>query len=618
MALLLVSGFLASLVSLGGTATAQSTGDLATYAPAESVFYAEVELDKSSDQLVQATDLLERANLTALLTDEQEAEVDMQVDNLGLIANGQAAVFLTEIPEETINAGMTTDAADVLQDPASAVTDEIPDGWALVIMPIDVDMAFTIYTSIAFEGDVTSAEETAYGGYTILNSVPEDEFTSPVFIAEVDDVIVIAAGSSDVESVIDTVNGDAPALAADENFTRVRDALEPDVISFGYVNGPAILDQAGDLEDLEEVGLSGQVLAAYNTYAGFVFWADDNGFRMDSIAFPADGVTFTATPDYNASFAAETPANALFYSGGSDLGMNPGVNLLAVAFASSIVGVDSEGATMLATPGATAEDYADEVFAQAEDQLGFNLKSDLLDQMVGEWAMAGTVENLTEEGADISALFVTELDDSTTVESIIADITELIEQESGSDMSFSTRDVNGSEVTSIDASGDPSFPLVLEFGVVDNQLMIGINEGIDFATLAEDGSLADDEAFQQTFEALPSENVNSSSYLSVGALLPLIDDVIAMTAVSDLDANPACAVFATQQDAQAAYDENPFENWLLDQNFNDIACEDYFDPPAADATPDTGVNDINILAVGTVTFDSDGVIGSSTIILIGE
>ncbi len=620
MALLLVSGLFASLVSFGGTATAQATGGLAAYAPADALFYAEVELDRESDQLVQASDLLERANLEAVLTDDQEAEVDMQVDNLGLIANGQASVFLTDIPEESLEAGlgMTSEAADVLEDPEAALADEIPDGWALVIMPADIDMAFTIYTSIAFEGDTTTAEETEYGGYTILNSVPADEYTSPVFMAQVDDVIVVTAASSDVESVIDTVNGDTPALETDENFTMVRDALESDVMAFGYVNGPAMLDQVGDIDDLEELGLSEDVLASYDTYSGFVFWADANGFRMDSIAIPGSNVTFPESTDYSASFAAETPDNALFFTGGSDLGMNPGVNMLALAFASSVIGMDAEGGSMLATPGATAEDYADEVFAQAEEQLGFNLKTDLLDQMVGEWAMSGSVENLTQDGADISALFVTELDDSTSVESIVADITAMIEQEAGTDVSFSTRDVNGSQVTSIEASEDPAFPLTLEFGVVDGQLMIGVNEGIDFSTLAADGSLADDAVFQQTFEALPSENVNSSSFLNVGALLPLVDDVIDMTAVSDLDADAACAEFATQEEAQAAYDEDPFDNWMLDQNFNDIACEDHFNPPAPDATPEATAEEINVLSIGTVTFDNDGAIGTSTIILIGE
>src|SRR5690606_7601429 len=223
--------------------------------------------------------------------------------------------------------------------------------------------------------------------------------------------------------------------------------------------GPAMLDQVGDIDDLEELGLSDEVLASYDTYTGFVFWADDNGFRMDSLAFPGGDVSFPESPDYTAAYAAETPSNALFFTGGSDLGMNPGVNLLALAFASSFIGVDAEGGSMLATPGASAEDYADEVFAEAEAQLGFNLKTDLLDQMVGEWAMTGTVENVTQDGADVSALFVTELEDSAPVESIVADITAMIEAEAGTDVSFSTRDVNGSQVTSIDASGDPTFPL---------------------------------------------------------------------------------------------------------------------------------------------------------------
>ena len=56
---------------------------------------------------------------------------------------------------------------------------------------------------------------------------------------------------------------------------------------------------------------------------------------------------------------------------------------------------------------------------------------------------------------------------------------------------------------------------------------------------------------------------------------------------SSTDADPSCGEYATQADAQAAYDEDQFENYQLDQDFDGEACEDFFGAPAASPAPST-------------------------------
>jgi len=230
--------------------------------------------------------------------------------------------------------------------------------------------------------------------------------------------------------------------------------------------------------------------------------------------------------------------------------------------------------------------------------------------------MAGSVANITDLEPTISAVFVTEIDDDETVTGVVETITNLIASQSDDTFTLTSRQVNGSDVTVVDLS-ESGTPLVLEFGVIEEGLVIGVNEGIDDFVSAQSNALADDQTFTDTFAELPTE-VTSISYLSVQNLLPLVEDAIALSSSSStLDADPACGEFDTQADAQAAYDEDDFENFSLDLDFDGEACEDFFSAATPEAAV-AGIGEINILSVGSVTFNDGETVGSSTIILIDE
>lgn len=618
---IVVAGIMASSAPFTTPAVAQSPPAVADYIPDAALFYGEFELDQNSDQYVKSAELLERANLGALIPDDELAEFQSAVQLIGAFVDGEAGFFLAELPlEEGFSLdNIAEDVSDVSMDPAAAVGGDIPEGWAIVLRPSDVDVSFNFYSEAVFDDEVAEPVESEYGGFTILTREPADEFSAGVSMAMVDDVIVIATVSDDIEPVIDTVNGDLAPLSGDDSYNDVRDSLEGDALVSGYINGPALLDQLNELDPEILASIPEELTASFGAYSGFVFWADDPGFRLDSIAIPAAGANVPEASAFEPVFTANIPATTLFYAGGADLGQEPMLNALALLVAQGVLGMDpfDPAATPVATPIADPEAFAEQIFEDAEAVIGFNLKTDVLDQLVGEWAIAGSVANIADPEPVIEGIFVTEVNDRETVESVAATITNLIASQTEEGLSLSSRQVNGSDVTVLDFSEDGT-SFVLEFGVVDNHLLIGVNEGLDSFTSDQTDPLADDPTFLDTLAELPSE-FTAVSYLNVQTLLPLIEDGIAMSSGSSvLDNDPACGEFDTQEEAQTAYDEDSFENFSLDLDFDGEACEDFFGIGATPEVASTGIGDINVLSVGFVTFTDGESSGTSTIILIGD
>jgi hypothetical protein len=618
LAALLVGGTLLTSVAIATPVSAQATVSPADYAPATSLIYVEAELDLESDQITRAEELIERSNVMDLIPESEREEFDEGTAGLSLFAEGDAGFFVTEIPEDSLESldDLTSEATDVTADPEAAMSGDIPGGWAAVIHPDDAEASFEFYSEIILGDDEAAVEEVEHEGYTISYTEPADEYSEGVAVALVDDVIAVATTPDDIEPVIDTATGAVDSLADSEAYEEVRGALNEEFLIGGFINGPAItesLDEAG--ADLT-ASLPEDVTASLEATQGFVVWADDPGFRIDTVAFPAEGIELPEAPVFDASFADQLPASSLVYTGGADLGKNPGLNALALALAQGAIGEDP--VTSLATPVADPEAHAEEVFAEAEDVIGFNLKTDVLDQLVGEWGFAATLEDLdtTTLEPDVHAVFVSDVEDSETVTDVTETITNMIASQTEEGVDITSRQIDGADVTVVNASSADGLPLVMEFGVVDDQLLIGVNEGIDEYIEGPDAPLSEDETFAETFEALP-EDVTSISYLNVETALPFIEQVIEASSSTSADADPSCGEYSSQEDAQAAYDEDSYENYQLDLDFDGEACEDFFAAatPAADAVD---LEDLGILSVGAVTTNDGDSIGSNTLILIAD
>lgn len=619
-ALLLVASLLAAAIPMASPAAAQTTGSLAAYTPADSLFYAELNVDPESDQVILLEELIERANLDSLLTTDDQ---DMLDDSMAMATdtiNGDVAFFVGANAAEDLSVDKLLGDVSSLTDDPTSIASEIPGGWAALIRPEDpdelyetiVDSLGSTASSVEWSSDSTPSaadapayETTEYEGYEIL-STPADEYGSGQAVALVDDVIVVGTVVDDIQLVIDVATGESDALETRDDFEHIREALPDETLAFGYVNGPAIGLILAASSDANLSAISSDLVASLVAFQGFAIWADEPGIRMDSVAIPAPGTELPVPDQYDATFTDLVPADTMFFAGGTNLGANPGMDALALALAGEIAGISPDDFETPVDP----EAVTDEVFAEAEDVLGFNLRTDVLDQLTGEWAIAGTTDLSTG-----SALLISEVDDPATVEDVVALVTDLIEVSGDESFTISNRTIAGAEVTVIEldaGSGD----FTIEFGVIGDKLAVGVNGWFDLLDVPGTDPLSADAGFAESLGYLPS-NITGIVYVDLGALIPLVADTLeSFTAMVVEDADPSCGDYASQEEAQAAYDEDSFENYQLDLDWDGEACEDYF----AAATPvATGneVESINITALTAVTWAEDGRTGSSAIIVIG-
>jgi hypothetical protein len=220
-------------------------------------------------------------------------------------------------------------------------------------------------------------------------------------------------------------------------------------------------------------------------------------------------------------------------------------------------------------------------------------------------------------------LFVSGTSDAAALTDTTAEITQLVTQMSEGEYEVSSRAVDGSELTVVTLPSDStgSIPVVIEFGVVNDELLIGVNGAIDKYLAGDQPVLADDANFQNTFANLPSENVVSVSYLNIeGQVMPLLDMIVAQmeTSSSTLDNHEDCGTYATQLEAQTAYDDDPAGLWLLDMDYDGEACEDFFNQSAPAASPEPISSQIDIPSAGAVTWIEDGAYFVSSILVIGD
>jgi hypothetical protein len=348
-------------------------------------------------------------------------------------------------------------------------------------------------------------------------------------------------------------------------------------------------------------------------YVGFTFWADQPGFRFDSLLVPAEGNTLTALTPFDDDLTTKVSADSLFFTSGRDLGASGALDAIGLIAAQAIAGEEP-----LATPVAdqSAADYADEIFARAEQTIGFNIKTDFIDQLVDDYAFSVSAKNLDSASPEIDAIFVSGAADEDTLNGVISKIS-YIASLAGEEGTVDSRDLaDGTSIYQFNV-GDASLPMVLEAGVVDGQLLIGLNNGIDDYVNGPANPLSDDPNFKAVFSNLPASYSNAF-FVNVPVLAPMIESFASsMDSSSTPDNNEKCGEYATQEEAQAAYDET--FDFDLDQDFDGQACEDYFSPtPEAAASPVAVTASLNILGIGAVTYDVDGDIGQSMIIAIGE
>jgi hypothetical protein len=521
-------------------------------------------------------------------------------------------MVVTSIPEAD-NVNVT----DVAIDPTAATSSLNQGGFAAVIAsatPQDVYTALLDDVQNNAQEGGGAVTESQYGGVTITSWTPKsgDDFSSPGAVAMVGDFVAYAMRAEDIQPLIDTFNGDTPNLSTNAAYQQVNGLLPTESLAHGYVDGPAILKAITSSAPEQTSMLNAQTTSLMQAQTGFALVAEQDGFRLVTKSVGAGDAAAGMSP-VDGSFFDKVPSNAVLAINGTNIDSTGALTMLAFVFASNFIGQDA-----MATPAGAIDVQAmqAEVFAKAEQMLGFNLKTDFIDHLNGEFGVSVAIPDITADTPQVNALIVSHVDDPQAVTGTIAKISLIVGAALGDQTAVHDEKVGDATVSVIDGSvtgvGD------VAFGVIGEDLVIAIGDGLNDYTNGASDPMSQDANYQAVMDHLPKSRT-SITYVNMPVLIGLaMDFSSSMSAGMEItDADPACGDYATQAEAQAAYDADQFEHFNLDQDFDGTACEDYFNPGTPAATPATVNPYPNVLGLGSVTSVEDGVYSSETFLLIG-
>lgn len=353
------------------TPASGSTASLADAVPATSVLFMEANLDQSSAQWTKAYELLERSginNLSEQTTGASTQDLGAQAEEMQF--NGKAAVVFSSADGLAMSGDISTltnEAADVTTDPTAMANGGVPEGFALIVAPSNPDaLAAEFVDTVNSEAESNSAtvETEDYNGVTITYWTSTDPEVAATATATVDGRVLLGVNPDDLKPVIDTVQGKTPALSSDENYQKAVGALNQDNIVTGFLNSKAIFDAmpAESKAMMAELPESAQTQAGYSAWA---MYADDAGFRMDTVSFAADGSEMKAPESFSPSMASKVGDQNLFFMNGNNLASLGLSDLLGFGLQQSMSEMNSDGTS---TPAATPS--IDETYAQLEQSLG--------------------------------------------------------------------------------------------------------------------------------------------------------------------------------------------------------------------------------------------------------
>ena len=635
----------ASLLGQDATPVAGDGGPVtAAAAPGDATAFVALNLDPESEQfqtsaaLSGSSGLIELFDLVTGLDESDADDVSGFYEGLGATELGVVIPAVSTGQVESLSETSTDEVPEI------AETD-----IRFVLATTDPEGAFDFLVeripdlSGAAASDTTESD---YNGVTIVSLPDTPSGDTMINLALVEDLIIATPTIEGIESSIDVAQGTGEAITGNARFQDVASQLDGDAMLFAYTDSTALFDDPATAELLDEMGIDLSTLGQFNVYGGLQVSADADapGFRVNTVSFPnpESDATPAAAPDFSSDLTAQVPDSTMIYLGGNDLGQLLGP-IVAVALASTLAVDVAEDLTVepeviaaeeAGTPGADAdaseeatdEDAADVAPETDEDQTSEEDLAAISDVVVGfltlltgEYVVAVEAPEITSL-SDPNSLFVlvaSGIEGGPLVDSLLELASDTLAGDD-TDLTVTSEVVDGATLYTA-TSGEGAAAIRFTYGIVDDQLLIGLGDSVQTFLDGTDASLADDPQFQETFAALgvaPDEG--AVVYLDLATLLPLVQAGSELLAGTDggPDADPACEEYDSQADAQAAYDEDPFEQSSLDQDFDGEACEDAFGTPA---TPEPMLTDIDfsgVVAYGQVTYQGDGFTASEGLFLV--
>ena len=154
--------------------------------------------------------------------------------------------------------------------------------------------------------------------------------------------------------------------------------------------------EAGDPEMKLKEGWLGRTLEGIESQAHDPFFGFNVGsstppeLRSDTISIPSSDASLLGSGNFESDLVERVPADAFLFLNGMDLGANPLVKAATLALAQAINGEEPG----VVPEGVSLDEYAAQQFEGAAALLGFNLDTDLVEQLSGEFAVFLSVTNL--------------------------------------------------------------------------------------------------------------------------------------------------------------------------------------------------------------------------------
>lgn len=551
LALALLFGQFGLMLSGGNSVSAQSASPIpetASYAPADSLAFLSINLDIESSQWTQASVLGERLGQPftpdELIQDLVDPLVGDTADfDVSALLNGELALVVTDpnlaevLP--SIDFSSDTDPSAFVDD-ATDIDSSAVNGVVLVAVspnPSILAAALSLFLNSRAENTGMELQTTTYNGVTIA-SLPADSSsgTPGLAAATIDDAVIAATTPEELEPIIDLRASGGESLADIDAVAKVFAPLPASRLATGIVNGAALSAYATDEPDAS--GTFAPVLSTINAVTGFSISAESNGFQLDLRSASLDGTpVFGSNDNFDPTLIERMPAETQLLIDGYDFGgigvLDTVAAILANLFLGSLGAMFVPGdfgvepaASPEATPVPSLEESADSAYSTLAFLLGFNLKTELIGLLDGEFVLGAWGLN-GDDTSHMSAAFVSETSDPDTVSSSIGTLIGFLGFGLGDGAVVGTTRVGDATVNSIAVSG-LGIPSPLTIGVVDGELAIGLGEEGTAAIEGATDRLVDDPLFIAATVDLPAER-NALIYVNVGSLQSTIDESLSET-----------------------------------------------------------------------------------------
>ena len=539
MAFALLLSICASLAGPGSVARAATTHDLAKSVPADSVVYIDLPLDTKSAQWTNATALLDAINgsgadNTINLANEdgiEGGEAALVVTNLNALSNAAGSVSGAVGSSGALSGGLSGIIGSLGQSAATEATpaaaaEPATTGLTLIIKPSDGAKAWASiqkdFATSASNDSATPTESTYKDGK--ISHYASADGSAGKAIAQVGGNIVVAQTAGDVEPIVDVARGDAESLSSVANFTKGAAALTGEQFAFGFINGQAaaagLSTSAGSQLGSMDGAVSALVGADHDT--AFQLAASGDGLGIQTVDLPnGDSAADSAKASGTAASldgAAKVPANALIFVNGYNLGTSAVMEALGLAVVSLFSGLSADMATPIASP--TAED----MYATTAGLLGFNLKTDFLDQLTGKYVFA--LWSNGGAGASVSSfdgVLASEASNPAALQVTVSGLGFLVQAIGQGSASVTTATFGDSALSEVSiGSGDSATKI--DFGVAKAQFVLGIGTGAESYLTGNKESLADSRDYKAAMSALPAE-YDGVVYVNVAQLSTMTSNV---------------------------------------------------------------------------------------------